>query len=327
MFEVRRYTAEQQDGWNRFVGLSKQGTFLVDRSYMDYHADRFADHSLVVFRNGRIYALLPACQSGSILYSHQGLTYGGLITGTKATAAGVCTVFEAINGYLAGQGISRVVYKAIPWIYHQLPAEEDLYALTSICNARLTVRHISSVIPFSCRMKFTESRRSGIRKALRAGIAVSESTDLAAFWAILNGNLEQKYGTHPVHTLSELQLLKARFPQAIRLFLASNSDGLPIGGTLVYETPRVVHTQYISASPEGKATGALDFLFDYIINKVYADRKGFFDFGKSSDGDGRQLNSALIFQKEGFGGRGVCYDWYEWETGSGSCPATAGKAV
>lgn len=313
MIEVSRYTAKQREVWDQFAGASKQGTFLFSRNYMDYHADKFTDHSLIIRRKGQIYALLPANQVGDTLHSHQGLTYGGLLTNSKATVSELNEAFRVVNKYLFRQGIRHVVYKAIPWIYHQIPAEEDLYALTNVCNARLSVRHVSSAILLRNRMKFAESRRSGIRKALRKGVTVSESTDMAAFWTILNNNLEHKYSVHPVHTLAELQLLKARFPEAIRLFIAFNTTGTAIGGTLIYETQQVVHTQYISASPEGKASGALDLLFSYIIEKVYADRNGYLDFGKSSDGNGQTLNAPLIFQKEGFGGRAVCYDWYEWD--------------
>ena len=48
--DIRRYTPEKADEWNRFVAQSKNGTFLFDRRYMDYHADRFQDHSLMFYR-------------------------------------------------------------------------------------------------------------------------------------------------------------------------------------------------------------------------------------------------------------------------------------
>lgn len=113
-----------------------------------------------------------------------------------------------------------------------------------------------------------------------------------------------------MHTLPELCLLKSRFPSNIRLFMAYRGNEA-LGGTLLYVLRQVVHTQYISASVEGKAIGVLDLLFDYLINKK-SWSEPYFDFGKSSDGDGHDLNASLIFQKEGFGGRGVCYDWYSY---------------
>ena len=314
MVEVKQYTQEKAQEWNEFIEDSRQGTFLFNRSYMDYHADRFQDASLMIYRKGQLYALLPANRLGDTLYSHQGLTYGGLITKKQSTTAEICEVFIKINEYLYHSGVQRVIYKPTPWIYHCYPGEEDLYTLTYICHAQLTSRDISSTIPFDSRIKFSESRRSGIRKATRAGVTVRESKDLATFWDILDKNLTNKYATHPVHSLEELTLLHSRFPNSIRLFMAYNNKGIAIGGTIIYEMPRVVHSQYISASPEGKRLGAIDLLFDYILNDVYANHKGFFDFGKSTEEGGKILNKTLIFQKEGFGGRGVCYDCYEWET-------------
>ena len=299
------------DEWNQFVSASKNGTFLFDRRFMDYHSDRFSDHSLMCYREGRLYALLPANEKGDTLVSHGGLTYGGLVTDSRCSAKGVLDTFTAINDYLRRQAIRHVVYKAIPWIYHQLPAEEDLYALTAVCHARLTIRDISSAIVGTRRLKFTESRRSGLRKALKAGLRICESDDVDAFWHILNDNLTQKYAVRPVHTADELRLLQSRFPENIKLWLVYDGDK-PVGGTLLFLTPQVLHTQYISATPYGKQHGALDLLFDHLINHVYADYP-YIDFGKSTVSDSADLNEQLIFQKEGFGARAVCYDTYEYE--------------
>ena len=46
---------------------------------MEYHADRFTDYSLLVYDGNKLLALLPANRSGDVLYSHAGLTYGGVI--------------------------------------------------------------------------------------------------------------------------------------------------------------------------------------------------------------------------------------------------------
>ena len=310
MYEVRRFTPADAEQWNKFVAESKNGTFLFIRRFMDYHQDRFEDHSLMVYHGQRLYALMPANRRGDMLVSHGGLTYGGLVMSRQCTAKGVIETFEAVNGYLRSAGFRRVVYKAIPHIYHQLPAEEDLYALAAVCHARLAVRDISSAIVSDHRQKFTESRRSGLRKALKAGLRMAESADTDAFWNILNDNLTARYGVHPVHTASELKLLHSRFPDNIKLWLVYDGE-TPVGGTLLFLTPRVLHTQYISANSYGKQHGALDLLFDHLINHVYADYP-VIDFGKSTVGDSADLNEQLIFQKEGFGGRAVCYDTYEY---------------
>lgn len=309
--EIRRYRREDKELWNSFVSKARNATFLFDRNYMDYHADRFDDNSFMFYHKGKLKAVLPANVAGDTLYSHQGLTYGGLLLDKKATVEDVLECFDSMNSWLRENAISKVVYKALPWIYQQYPSEEDLYALTWKCKAQLISRNIASTIVIDNKLKFAESRKSGIRKALSLNIEVGESNDVDGFWHVLEDNLGNRYNAKPVHTANEMKLLMSRFPNNIRLYVAK-MNGEIVGGTLIYVTPQVVHTQYISASVEGKKHGALDLLFDYIINKVYANCR-YFDFGKSTEQGGAYLNEPLIFQKEGFGGRGVCYDWYQWE--------------
>lgn len=309
--EIRRYRREDKELWNSFVSKARNATFLFDRNYMDYHADRFDDNSFMFYHKGKLKAVLPANVAGDTLYSHQGLTYGGLLLDKKTTVEDVLECFDSLNSWLRENGISKVVYKALPWIYQQYPSQEDLYALTWKCKAQLISRDISSSIVIDNKLKFAESRKSGIRKALSLNIEVGESNDVDGFWHVLEDNLGNRYNAKPVHTASEMKLLMSRFPNNIKLYVAK-MNGEIVGGTLIYVTPQVVHTQYISASVEGKKHGALDLLFDYIINKVYANCR-YFDFGKSTEQGGAYLNEPLIFQKEGFGGRGVCYDWYQWE--------------
>lgn len=311
IFEFIKYTAEYKTVWNQFVSRSKNGTFLFDRNYMDYHSDRFEDYSLMIYRKGKLYSLLPANKVENILYSHQGLTYGGMIMSDKVAVAESIEMFLLLNAYLKEKGFDKVVYKPIPFIYHQHPAQEDLYALFRTTNAKIVGRNISSTIIQSEKIKFIESRKSGIRKALANNITIKLSNDLPAFWEILDTNLKNKYGVAPVHTLPEIQLLQSRFPQNIKLYMAYQGD-VALGGTLLYITKNVVHTQYISANIEGKELGVLDLLFDRLINNEYTNYP-YFDFGQSTEQMGKVLNESLIFQKEGFGGRGMCYDIYEYE--------------
>ena len=311
MYEIVRYTPELKALWDSFVRKSRNGTFLFLRDYMDYHRQRFTDFSLLIFHKQSLVALLPLNKEADwSVASHSGLTYGGLITDKKGRAEKVMKLFECLNTWLRDAGITRVVYRPVPWIYHEMPAEEDLYALFNVCNARLTAREISSTIAQENKLAFSQSRKDCLRKADKAGVRIVASEDFAAFWDVLSANLQQRYAVSPVHSLTEITALASLFPHEIRLY-AAYLDNEMVAGTVVYVMPRVVHVQYISASAKGKAVGALDLLFRYLIDEVYVD-KPYFDFGKSTEDRGRRLNEQLIFQKEGFGGRGVCYDTYEW---------------
>ena len=111
MFEIRRYTSELADEWNQFIAKSKNGTFLFDRRYMDYHADRFNDHSLLFYLGNRLLAVLPAHASGDTLYSHNGLTYGGLVMSSRLTVVQTMNLFRELNEQLRQEGFRHVSYK------------------------------------------------------------------------------------------------------------------------------------------------------------------------------------------------------------------------
>ena len=88
------------------------------------------------------------------------------------------------------------------------------------------------------------------------------------------------------------------------------SSAEEVAGSVLYIYKQIVHVQYISANYEGKELGALDLLFDFLINTQYKEYD-YFDFGQSTEQMGNFLNGNLLFQKEGFGGRGVIYPIYE----------------
>jgi len=133
--------------------------------------------------------------------------------------------------------------------------------------------------------------------------------DYAAFWTVLEKNLIERFGVQPIHTPTEIALLARRFPSNIRLHVCSDGSEI-LAGVVVYVMPEVVHAQYISASAPGKDLGALDLLFAELLDKTYRDCR-YFDFGISTEQEGRHLNIGLVEQKEGFGARAVTHDHYE----------------
>jgi predicted N-acyltransferase len=176
----------------------------------------------------------------------------------------------------------------------------------------MVARDYSTCIFLQAGLRWERVRRRGVRRAIEAGLTVERSDDYAAFWQVLDDNLMTKYGVKPVHTLPEISLLRQRFPENIVLYQAVR-NGEVLGGVVLYNTDRVVHAQYSSATPEGKRLGAMDLLYDQIMHHDYA-AYPYFDFGRSTEHpDGSGLNEQLVFQKEGFGARGLCYDIYEWE--------------
>lgn len=304
---MTRYTPALKAEWDAAVEASRNGTFLFRRDYLEYHADRFPDCSYLFFLKGKVIALLPAHRRGDMLCSHAGLTYGGLILSPSATSERVLALFDLMAEELPRDGITRLLYKCVPYHLHRYPAEEDRYALFRK-KAVLTACNIASVVDLSLPIHFSELRRRGVRKAQAAGVSVGESDAWSDFWQILKDNLSRRFGVEPVHSLEEMMYLRALFPENIRLFTAVVGGRIE-GGTVIYECGDCVRAQYISASPRGKECAVLDLLFAYLLQEYYS-RRRYFDFGTSNGDDGCYLNEGLIAQKEGFGGRGIVYETY-----------------
>jgi hypothetical protein len=306
---VSRYSPVDAERWNSFVHASKNGTFLFQRAYMDYHADRFADHSLL-FTDSReqLVAILPAVELDASLVSHAGLTYGGVVSGLSMTTPQMLYVFESLRAYLGQHGYRALRYKAVPHIYHRHPAEEDRYALFR-SHARMYRVDVLSVIQASARLPLQERRRRRISAAQQHGLHIRRSDDLGAFWRVLEDNLAAAHGAKPTHSLDEISLLCARFPENIHLHLCMDADQVT-AGILVYDTPTVAHAQYIATTARGREAGALDLLISHLVDDEYSHRP-FFDLGISNEDEGRVLNIGLVEQKEGFGARAVAHEVYE----------------
>lgn len=311
MFDILRYTAADAAKWNSFVAASKNGTFLLDRKYMDYHSDRFSDHSLIVADPaGHVIALLPANRIDDQVFSHGGLTYGGLILNEEMTTTRMVDLLNALSGYLSAAGISRLEYKTIPSIYHRLPAEEDKFALF-VLGAELSRRDVLSVVDLASPGPIQQRRMRGARKAEKTGVSIEASDAWPAFWVILAENLAERHGRQPVHSVDEIILLHRRFPENIRLYVAKYRDTV-IAGAVLYLVGRTAHVQYIGSSREGRETGALDMLFIELLHS-HRDYR-YFDFGVSNEGNGRILNRGLCEFKDGFGARAIVHDHYSLAT-------------
>lgn len=304
-----RYTAEKAGDWDKFVEESKNGTFLFLRGYMDYHSDRFRDHSLMVYdAKDRLMALLPANETREddgtpTLHSHQGLTYGGLVLGMKSHTADVGEIFCSVTAYLRMNGFRLFRYKQIPSVYHLAPAEEDSYWLWRT-GAEMTRCGVMTAVDLHGECRHGSPRkRTYCNKLRREGYTVETGARMEDFWPILTDNLRERFAARPVHTLEEMLLLQRRFPENIVCCTVKAPDGTAAGGTVLYITGQTVRTQYISASPEGKRANVLDFLMLTLMEQ-YArmPQYKYFEFGTSMAEDNIALNAGLVLQKEGFGG-------------------------
>lgn len=308
MITIKPYLSENKAIWNEFIENSKNGIFMFNRKFMDYHSDRFVDNSLMFFDNDNLIAVLPMNIKDKVLYSHQGLTYGGFITDEKMKQHKMLECFEALKQYMQANNIEKLIYKIIPHIYHKTPAEEDLYALFKN-DAKLLKLEPSTTIYLKNPCKMPKGRKAQISRAKREGVVIQESKDFKTFIDLENKILAEYHDTKAVHTAEELELLHSKFSEQIRLYTASLNDEM-IAGTLIFEYENAVHTQYMASNKISREIGGLDLLIKTLIDK-YQNTKMYFDFGISTEKNGQFLNEGLISQKEGFGGRTTVHQTFE----------------
>jgi len=307
MISVVRYTPDAKALWNQFNAESKNPLFMFDRGFMDYHSDRFQDHSLLFYAEDELVAILPMNIREDVLVSHGGLTYGGFITSARMKQHLMDECFTALLAYAREHGIAKIIYKTIPHIYHEQPAEEDRYSLFRN-HASIEKVEAATVVNLLQPLKMPKGRKAQISRAKREGVEVMEMTspeDFDRFIALENEVLAEHHGAKAVHTGAELALLHSRFPTQVRLFGALK-DGQLLAGTVTFEYHQVVHTQYLAANHTARQIGALDLVIHTLLERCKADKR-WLDFGISTEEGGWALNEGLIAQKEGFGGRTNVY--------------------
>lgn len=308
-------SSNNHDNWNEFISKSKNSTFLFHRNFMDYHKDTFKDHSLTVYDDkGKIIACLPANEDekGNI-WSHQGLTYGGVVVSPDLKLPIFMNVFKSLLKYYDSIGKVTIFYKAFPRFYNRQQTDEVEYCLFR-CNAELYRRDTAIAVDRENRIPYSANIRREAKKAYNNGVRVQESIGFTGFWReVLVPNLRERFSVDPVHSASEIGLLQNRFPENIKLFEAKDSCGVTLAGTVLFLTENVVHCQYISASGAGRKSGALNLLFTTLLDKYFLDKR-YFDFGIVNENDGKELNLGLLAWKERMGGRTYSHDFYRIET-------------
>jgi hypothetical protein len=311
-YTVKLYQETDYEKWNDFIGQAKNATFLFHRDFMEYHKDRFEDFSLLVYESEKLVSILPANRVDDAVYSHQGLTYGGLVLMPISKLYDTIFIFKKILEYLNKNGIEKLYIKDIPSIYCDYPSNEINY-LVHICRGKVIMKYSVSVISLKQNALITKSRKEGIRRGKKLNLCIKEEQNLEIFWnKLLIPNLKKKYNSEPVHSLDEIMFLKNKFPNNVRHFNVYHDDEL-VCGTTLFITKNVAKPQYISGNDKNNFLGCIDFLYDFLITEV-AEDKDFFDFGPSHENNGLQIVKNINFWKESFGGHSLVQDFYEIET-------------
>ncbi len=314
---VRHYRSGLDDlAWDELVGRAVNGTFLHTRRFLSYHGGRFRDCSLVVEdRSGRICGVLPAAADPSYprrVVSHPGITYGSLVHDGSLHGSRMVAALGAACQLFASDGATCLRYKAVPGIYHSVPAGDDLYALFRM-GARCVSRDLSATIDLANRRPARTRRLRYYRTAETRGISLAWGWDaIGDCWPIEEEMLADRFGIRPTHTLDEIDGLARSFPDNIRLVVA-RIGGQVVAGAIAFCAPPVFHLQYLASGEAGRRSHAGEVVVEETIQAALRTPEIFryYSFGISTEHGGWRLNDSLHEFKVTFGAGAVVYEQFE----------------
>ena len=304
--EARRYHPELAAMWDAFIEQSCNGTFLLRRSYMDYHADRFQDNSYFLFKGDKPMAVFVAGTNRAsaaphTLIAHPGLTYGGLVSAQPLRYSEVEECYATLFAAMRSEGYVKLVVKPVGRIFCQQYTEAELFYFHR-ASFRLLNQEMNQVIDLTRPLRLNKGRKDNARKSRLAGVQVELSEDYAGFWPVLTENLARTHDVRPPHTAAEMHLLQHRNPGQVRLYVARYpAGGAVVAGVVLFLDPAhgFAHTQYISGNEAGKQVGTVDYLLTHVLAEVQQCAILRFSFGISSVRG--EVNYGLMSQKDGFG--------------------------
>lgn len=313
ILSARPFTTGDSTVWEDLVGKGWNASFLHTRRFLSYHRDRFEDASLVIEdEQRRVVAVFPAAldpQDERRIISHPGSTYGGMVHAGALKGMRMVAALEAVTSTYRSMGRHVLRYKAVPTIYHRIPAEDDIFALLRM-GAQFSRSDLASVIDLQNRPRIGKGRRSYLAKASRSGVTVDKGSDyLSALWSVVEENLRTRHGVRPTHSLPEITELQDLFPEQIEC-VVGKLDGEVVGGTLIFRLGHVAHTQYIASYPRAREHSVLDLVLEETIVSSFASEHRYFSFGTSMERDG-SLNEGLHQFKSQFGAGAVVHHVFD----------------
>ncbi|MEM5565401.1 FemAB family protein [Psychroserpens sp. AS72] len=268
---------------------------------MEYHQDRFDDYSLMIFKEEQLLAVFPANISEAIVFSHQGLTYGGLVFKNELNTKILVEVYETLVAFLKAENIKSIVVKPLLDFYNFQRTKSVGFWQTQD-NSAVIKRNIVLAIDFNSEYKIHKTKLKRYKKLEKNGFTIKEGKlEFEKFWnTILVKRLKEKHNSKPIHDLSEIQYLHDRFESEICQYNIYNDENL-LAGITIFKKGLVVKSQYGMASVEGEQSNALDMLFVYLIHKFRDEGMHYFSMGTVNDDSKLGFSKGMLKQKQELG--------------------------
>lgn len=305
-----RYSKEHEQYWDDFlIEKSINSTFLHSRKFYNHNElNEKDDCSFLFYDNNRLIALFPANlydkEGNKILHSYLRSTYGGLIIEDDTTTPDVIEILQLIEAEAKLLGVAEIIIRPTFSIYNSGLTGAIDYALWK-CGYGIKYREAEYAIELDKYPMYTSSCKRSVAAAYKKGIEVRESADLKKYWEILSGNLKERYGVAPVHSIAQIETLQGLVGDVVKLFAAYHAD-IMIGGILAFlANKHVVHAQYIASVNAYQEYRPLNAIIDTMCQWGKTNGYKYHNLGMATEPGGVIINDGLMRFKEGFGARGV----------------------
>lgn len=325
---IEKFSNVNDEKWDNFIVKdSINGTFLHSRNFLNYHRNKFKDHSLIIKKNTSIVAVIPGCEvvkeGKRIFYSHQGSTFGGLVINSAYNnISHVDSAVNILEQYLNEQGFDKAVLKNTSEIF--CSDNTNLLEYFYFKYGYKSYHELSLYIDFNkydsiIENNFSASKRRDFKYSLKHNMqfkTLKTDNEINDFYKLLVLSLIN-HNSKPVHSLEELLDFKnTSLSDIVKFYGVYYNDNL-IAGSMVFNFNNdVFHTQYLASNSVYSNYYPMNFLNYNLIKEAYLNNFRFFSFGINTENQGNVLNTSLAQFKEGFGTIGSINRTYYKELGT-----------
>jgi hypothetical protein len=293
--QVQQYLLENAAEWNAFVKQSVNGSFLLDRNFMDYHQERFEDHSLMMYLDGQLMCCIPAHVKDGVFYSHRGLSYAGLMV-SAAAVTNIDKIVDALLEYVKGLAFAKAELQLPPISYQFL--NKEIAAVLEHKGFTPNRKLHNQSVALDQEIQVSPKKSTGYRNGKFEGLRMETTNDFRSFWEeVLTPQLAERYHSKPIHSLAEIELLASRFQKNIIQYNVYREDAL-LAGITFFIKGNIVKSQYTASSPEGLKTDAVAYIYMEAMKEFKEKGCSLMDYGTVNEKDGSVNKGLQRFKKE-----------------------------
>lgn len=297
------YTNKFCEIWDSFLNSDpRNGDFMMRRSFLKYHGDRFLDRSIFFVENSEVISVFPAASlksSPNRVISHPGASYGGIAYKTKYGGAPLVEMASTIIQYYKDLGMDQLSIKVKPHIYSNPSGSEDTYAWWRL-GANLERVDLSNIIEVN-KYHFSTRRIRALTKLSSSNVEVCEGIDfLSLAYNVCKETLHSRHSTNPVHSLEDLRYLIKILPENIRISVCYIDEVL-CSGLILFVNQNAAIVQYWGSTHAGRKINALDPLVVDAIRWCQEKKLTWFVPGVSTSESGLKVDTGIYEYKLSLG--------------------------